>query len=62
MPRENGIVTAQSRAPKGGVPEIIPSKSTTYQTLAAAREQFGHLFITPPADVLMEIENSSYET
>jgi len=58
----DGIVTAQSRAPKSKVPNILPSKSTTYQTLSSSREQFGHLFITPPANVLMEIENSSYET
>ena len=58
----DGIVTAQSRAPKGSTPDVTPSNSTTYRTLAESREQFGHLFITPPADVLVDIENSSYET
>jgi hypothetical protein len=55
------LVVAQSRAPKISTNKVIKNQSANYETLLRTGEVFGNLLLTLPNEMLVDIENSSYE-
>ena len=56
------IVVSQSRAPKTPASKQTSQKSTTYEHLVTTGEQYGNVFLTPPPEVMDDIENSGFES